>query len=305
MNAPPRIALLYWSYADDFAYCADLLEFFRSLERNGEIRLQILGRTKTRDPQPDIGPPIEVVKSGHFDGYINLGIWRADYLADLYRLGRPIVSLDYQPHGVPVDAVTFSGQHAGSYVGKMLADTGHKEILFVSQFHRQRPTPEAAETLVEDPTSSDRRLGLLIGLVGSPVLFWSTFPWIFEDDELHNMNRRLRKMIETRGHPPSAVVCHDTRIAEKVRDILEEMHLKIPQDLSLITFFAPGKETGYKPPVRPISEMRYTWRDMAEAGWELLQGRLTGTVKLDAPQRHVELPARYVDGGTVRNRTHP
>jgi DNA-binding LacI/PurR family transcriptional regulator len=294
----PRVAFLHWYEARSLpnSYCADLFNHFQLLKKNAELNLTVLGRG-AQDNAPPF-PDIKQVRDGRFDAIVSNGIWNPDYLLGLKSLGVPVVSCDNLADTLPLDSVTFSDEEAGEQIGRMLARSGHRQVLFVTRMRNDAGAVAGADPLIEDTTSLDRRMGVQRGLLGTAAEYWPVLPWNGGTKALVKaMMKRFERVVEEAGRWPDAIVVPDLGLGAAVLAELKARKLAVPRDISMVGFHAPPVSTQ---PAGKISHMCYSWRSMAETAWNLLKSRLEHRQK-SAPQ-HLKLPAVYVDCGSVLER---
>lgn len=306
----PRIGLLHWHLASKVknGYCRELYRFLDERRTAGELEFEVLGCELGRNPESDPGPSLEAVRNARLDALITNGIWNEPYLGDLHALGLPMVSVDFQPRGSAIDAVTFSNERAGEQIGRIFAETGHRDVMFVSVFRNDRGMALGATKHIEDDTSLERRSGVQQALVTTSVEMWPTLPLLVRDDATNyhlQLVAKLPKMFQSLGQVPQAITGHDNTVLHSVLEALTRMNLKVPGDVSLIGFHGVDRSKDEVPPDRRVNCMLFCWQDMAEQAWKLLQGRLSGKVPPETAQRLVSLPGQYTDFGTVRDRHKP
>ncbi|MCW8131984.1 MAG: LacI family DNA-binding transcriptional regulator [Planctomycetota bacterium] len=296
----PRVAFLHWGHVGSLekGYCLDLYRFFVELANTGVLQLTCLGEAQGKNAPPF--PDLNLVKAGNFDAFVSNGIWNAEYLYDLHRMGKPIVSLDHLTQGMPIDSVTFASRQPGEEIGRMIVSYGHKDVLFISRFRRDLGAVAGADPIIEDPTCAERRTAVHAGLLGTDVDFWPALPWLSAPGVkmTEMLAQGIARMVQEMGRWPSIIVVPSVELGEVALAEMKRHGLRVPEDISCISFFAPP---GTDEPPPPMSTMEFSWAALAREGWKLLKARMDGAVTPDAPARHLEIPARYVDRGTVRN----
>lgn len=297
----PRLAFLHWTAAGSLekGYCTDLFHFFVRLATSGAIQLTVLGEAQGRNAPPF--PDLNMVRAGNFDAFISNGIWNADYLHEVHRLNKPLISVDHLTEGMPIDSVTFASRQPGEAIGKLLAETGHTDILFISRFRRDQGAVPGADPIIEDPTCAERRTSVQSGLLGTDVDFWPALPWLnaigINNAEL--MAQRLERILKEMGRWPTALVVPSVELGVVAIEEFKRHGKRVPEDISCISFHAPP---GVNEDEVAMSTMQFSWTQMATEAWRLLKERMDGAVPLNAPARHIEIPAKFVDRSTVLNR---
>ncbi|MCK6473895.1 MAG: substrate-binding domain-containing protein [Planctomycetes bacterium] len=310
MNAPgrrvPHIGILSWTKLTvEGAFCREVFQPFLSLAAQGKMTYQLLCPDDPGDTPNDPFPPLERVKAAGFDAIATVSIWKETYIGELHKLGKPLVTLDNRSHGWPADSVTFGSRQAFRQIAQILKDTGHRDVLFISQFRPDRNSKPGIENFIEDDTSLDRRTALQEACAELDMEVWPLLPiHIGTEIRRKQVSKRLPALIENMGHPPSAISGHDSGVLVSALDALKDLKLNVPRDLSLISVGTIQDEAN--PPAKlPMDTLLFSWRQLGLEGLRLLWDRLSGKVPADGPPRHVELTGRYVQAGTVADRRAP
>lgn len=310
MNAPgrrvPHIGILFWtSEKIETTYCREVFLPFLNLSAQGKMTYQFLCPHEAGDTPDDPFPALARVKAGGFDGIATVSIWMETYIGELVKLGKPVVTLDFRSNGWPADSVTFGSRQAFRQIAQILKDTGHRDVLFLSQFRPDRNSKRGLENFIEDDTSLERRTALQEACAELNLEVWPLLPLhTGVEARRKQINKRLPLLIENMGHPPSAITGHDVGVLGTASEALADMKLNVPRDLSLISVGTIQDEAN--PPAKlPMDTLLFSWRQMGLEGLRLLWDRLSGKVPPDSPPRHVELTGRYVQAGTVADRRAP
>ena len=298
-----RVAVLNWLGVAvmERCYCAELLFYFTDRAADDGIDLEILGAGEGPVGSVPPFPPLEQVLAGKFDGLILNGIWEEPYIGELYKAGVPMVSVEFQPRGSPIDAVTFSGQQGGRLAAKAFLDTGQTSVMVVTRYRKDLALPAGGDPWVEDDTALDRRMGLQNALTGSGVEVWPLLPWMAGERATREMAyKRIQRMLEAAGGPPNVVFATDGDIANEVKAILIKLGHRVPEDIGILTFDSPSliENSG----VSPHTCISYSWREMGRAGWDLLLERMKSRGDRTVPPRHIEIEGSFSDRGSVLTR---
>lgn len=309
MNGPakrvPHIGLLYWTNAKmENTFCCEAYQPFLHLAAQGKLTYEYFCPKEATESPLDPYPPLERVKAAHFDAIATFSIWREPYIGELSKLGKPLVTLDFRSNGWHADSVTFGSKPAFRQIAQILKDTGHKDVLFISQFRPDRLVKPGGDNYIEDDTSLDRRTALQQACAELDLDVWPLIPIrIGTEVRRSQINRRLPALIENMGHPPSAITGHDSGVLSNVWESLRDLKLDVPKDVSLISVGAIPDESA--PPKAAVDTILFSWRQMGLEGLRLLWDRLSGKVPAESPPRHVELSGRYFSAGTVADRRGP
>ena len=302
-----RIAYLHrGEVLGEYGYMAPALAFLQELQAQGEFQLDIHLRPNPRERGIKIGPDVDTLRKGRYDGIVSGAIDVDIYFHDLEKLGVPTVALDHLPLNPRIDAVTFDNVRAGEQAARILVERGHLEFLFVSHFKFDLATQKGGDPIIEDPVSIERKSGMQTELFKHPgANVWPTLPHVSAPHAYRHLRRDLTadlfRMMESFGNPPDAILTHGVDIAAQITAALKDLGLSSPKDVSIITFATDAPET---PQLSTFActQMQFGCREMGAAGWELLRDRITGLAPASAGRRHKTVPPTYKDYGSVRDR---
>lgn len=297
----PCIGLLYWIPGQiDKVYCPDLFLPIKAAAAKGLLTYKFL--TPLDDEENLPYPPLDRVKAGRFDGLMSIGIWQEHYLGDVYKLGLPLVTLDYRSSGSPADSVTFGSRPAFRQIAKLLKDTGHTDVLFLSVFRPESVRRGPKLNFIEDDTSLERRLALQEALAGTDIEMWPLLPLKSNIGIKRAATvKTLKDLITNVGKAPSAITGHDVGMVGYGRDALQDLKLRVPEDVSLISVDARNPVTF--PAWMPATDaLTFSWHQMGIEGLRMLWERMSGKVPAGLPPRHLELAATYEPVGTLADR---
>jgi len=296
----PRVAVLnWWGMADlEQSYCADMLFYLIERAEEEGVDLEMLGAGTGPVGSVLPFPPLEQVLAEKFDGLILNSIWEEPYIGDLHKSGVPMVSVDFQPRGSPIDAVTFSGQQGGKLAAKAFIASGQRSIMVVTRFRKDLAVPKGADPWVEDDTAGDRRMGLQSALAGSAIELWPLVPWMGNDvNEMVLAHERVKRILAQAGGPPSVVFATDSDIANAMQVTLRELGYRVPEDIGMLTFDTTTQIEHSS--VSRFNYVSYDWREMGRHGWELLMKRMKSPENRRAPSQHIQLDGKYVEHGSL------
>lgn len=298
----PHIGLLFWlDQKMESTFCREVFKPFVDQAQAGKLTYEFLHpsrQTQARDPYP----PLESVKAGRFDGLVSISIWKEPYLGEIAKLGIPVVTLDFRSHACAFDSVTFGNRPAFRQIAKILKDTGHQDVLFVSLFRPDRNSKPGLENFIEDDTSLERRTALQEACTEFGIEVWPLLPvYTGNSNRKKQVSTHLPELIANMGHPPSAITGHDIEAMMNSLEAVAAQNLKMPQDLSMITVGAETDQATLAKRI-PMDMIVFSWRHMGEEGLRLLEERLSGKVPAGRPPRHVELSGQYAPVGTVIER---
>ena len=97
----------------------------------------------------------------------------------------------------------------------------------------------------------------------------------------------------SRSNPPTAIIASDSVIALEIFKVVRQRGLRIPEDLSLITFHDADWTTVTSPPITVIDQPAYI---LGQTVAELLIRRLKGEAR---PPERIIVPTSIIERGSV------
>jgi LacI family transcriptional regulator len=191
-----------------------------------------------------------------------------DHLIAARDMGCPFVLLDRR---VPVlDADTFAVDNfcAAHEAVQSLIGYGHQRIALVSN------APAHGEQLYLISSIRERIDGYRAALheAGIPIVSRLT---VFGGWDAENLSRQLIELCSSPNRP-TAFLATDSSVALVLLEVLRELDLSIPGDISLICFDNAEWTAAVTPPLTVVSQ---PIRDLAKAATENLIARLQGEIK--------------------------
>lgn len=150
----------------------------------------------------------------------------------------------------------------GAYEGTMhLLELGHKEIAFLDYQRQDLPM-----------LSTDRFIGFKKALDEKGINFPETNKINYNPKDTEQCRKDLSIIFSSKPHP-TAIFCLDDDIAARAMQLLEELGLNIPADVSII---APGDVLDYSMPYIPqITTMHIDTTYMGRISAQMMINRLT------------------------------
>lgn len=226
------------------------------------------------------GPSIERIAEVEFEGLVSLGIMDEDYIADLAKLGKPLVVLDFSPNKTRVDSVSVESFKCGYRSTQQLIDLGHREIAFVGSARGPRglggPYPEADSLLNQS--------GYMAALLQNDIPFDTER--VIDPLKDQDLTERLKHLLLGRSPRVTAIVTYGQH--KRVLAFAKKHQIGIPDRLSLIAY--PFNEE------LSVTGMRVDLEAMGRAGIQLLMERIRG--KPEVVAKSLGLQTEMVDRGT-------
>ncbi len=195
-----------------------------------------------------------LIRSRHVDGLILLGEPRREYLRAITEQPTPVVFMDFFDDRASAPAVVGDNAYGAYRLTSHLIKNGHREIGFVGD---------------TDLTSSimDRFLGFYRAMLVNRLPVRDE--WLIKDRDAHG------KVVlgELPEKLPTAFVCNCDLVAHRVIVQLQEMGLRVPQDISVVGFDDfPATPAG----LPEVSTFRIDYERMVQATVKLMIDRCTG-----------------------------
>ncbi|MEJ1117512.1 LacI family DNA-binding transcriptional regulator [Phyllobacterium sp. CCNWLW109] len=212
------------------------------------------------------------------------------HLREIHRSGRPLALLDRALPDFDVDTVTVDDRDAAMRATKILSDAGHRNIAYVTAVDF---AGREYRELKQIYTSSvrERIEGFLATCRASGIENPEKFVQLGATNAQET--RTLTKNLLARPDRPTAILASDSLIAIEIFKIIRERGLRIPEDISLITFHDADWTSVTSPPITVIDQPAYT---LGKTIAELLIRRLKGE---NHPPKRVVIGTSLIERGSV------
>lgn len=208
-------------------------------------------------------------------GVLLIGHFEKDVLPKYEKLNVPVVLVDQPNPGFGIHTVSVANRAAGSDAVARLAALGHRQIAFV------RSVLLAIKKV--DPDSRERQIGYEEGLAAAGIPKRPTL--LVNSVSPEQTARAVGKLLQQRPRV-TAVVTVDKGRAVLVEEAARAHGLKVPRDLSIVSFQESDAQPGhFSGPVIPFESF-------GAAAFGLFDGPRS-------PARRVLVPAVWQDGKTI------
>ena len=199
-------------------------------------------------------------------GFVLLGQFAPDYVSNVLNTGLPTVLLDFTCDGPDVDAVVSDGQVGTYQLTRYLIEHGHKRIGFVGNIYRTT-------------SIMDRYSGFLRAMMHEKLPLPADC--VIPDSDISG---RYYDDFDYPARMPTALVCNNDMLADRVIESLEKRGLSVPEDVSVVGFddFVCGKDA------RLVTTYAVDQQRMAQVTVRRLQSRM---------REGLEGPLRTLVGG--------
>lgn len=212
------------------------------------------------------------------------------HLRDIQRSGRPLALLDRALHDLDVDTVTVDDRDVAMRATRILVDAGHRNIAYVTAVDAEG---HDYQDLGQIYTSSvrERIEGFLAACRDGGI----------DHPERHirlgamtpDETRKVATKLLSSPDRPTAILASDSLIALEIFKVIRERGLRVPEDISLITFHDADWTSVTSPPITVIDQPVY---GLGKSVAELLIRRLKGDIR--QPER-VILATSIIERGSV------
>ncbi len=201
---------------------------------------------------------VDVFAENRFDGGIIIGLDRKDPIVfDIAKVGLPFVLVHYDeeyliknlPQKSKVGLVNSMDYEAGMQATEYLISRGHKEIGFISGRFTNYSTYERWRGFIDVMKKRDLKIKKDYIIRGDYLLYKTKI--------------ELTKVIKSGKLPTAFIVCNDD-MALVALNVLKENGIKVPDDVSLISFdnislseFSNPPLTTFKLPIYEMSEKAF------------------------------------------------
>ncbi|MER8743673.1 LacI family transcriptional regulator [Mesorhizobium sp. M1004] len=212
------------------------------------------------------------------------------HLRDIHRSGRPLALLDRALADLDVDTVTTDDRGIAMLATRFLADAGHRNIAYVTavdaEGHEYRDLGQIYTSSVRERIDGFLTVCREAGLDRPErfVRLGATSP---------TETRRVAGEMLSAPDRPTAILASDSVIALEIFKVTRERGLRVPDDISLITFHDADWTSVTTPPITVIDQPVYA---LGKSVAELLIRRLKGDSR---PAERLVLPTAIIARGSV------
>jgi DNA-binding LacI/PurR family transcriptional regulator len=223
--------------------------------------------TQVYDAHGQLGLDLEVLRRlphGPTDGAIIVSLHHrrfTEVLVELKSTGYPFVLVDQRLHDIEVPTVEIDNYGGGYEVGRKLAELGHRRVGFLGPMTLQVMNDRMSgfrDAMLDAGLQFDR--SLVVDLGGDGVADW--------------LNARLEATQEgvadllSRPQRPTAIFDGSGDVAPLVYRAVQQHGLRIPQDVSIVSFDDSAKYSQFLDP--PVAQLKHAWNSLGRAAMEML-----------------------------------
>lgn len=212
------------------------------------------------------------------------------HLHDIHRSGRPLALIDRAVRDLDVDTVTVDDRDIAMQATRILIEAGHRNIAYVTavitEEHRfldlaQIYTASVREriggflSVCRDARIQNPERLVQVGAAGS-----------------ENTRRLITNLLSTPDRP-TAILASDSLIGLEVFKVTQALKLRVPEDISLVTFHDADWTSVTSPPITVVDQPVYA---LGKSAADLLIRRLRGET---LPPERLVLPTSIIQRGSV------
>lgn len=204
--------------------------------------------------------------------YANLELFQS-----LEEQGIPVIAINSSNIRPQTNSVCIDNVQGAYDAVSYLLSLGHAQIRYID-YHRAEQTP-----------FNDRFVGVKMALEERSVKIADEIRLLVDESNMNELQRKLKRLLQ-QTPSPTAIFAHDDYLAARVLVALQNLHVRVPEEISLI---AIGDMLDYSQPFIPrITTMQINNELMGKLAGEMLLERLkngfTGVHVLKVNQQLIE-----------------
>ena len=213
-----------------------------------------------------------------------------DHLREIISTRRPVVLMDREIPSLGVDAVVIDDRAAAKNAAAHLLAAGHRRVHYLTAA-RLAETHYSASSRIALSTVANRIAGFSEALAEAGIADPARHI-LFEVGKPGGCQGRVADLL-MRTDRPTAILASDSLVALEVFRAMKAIHLRIPHDVSLISFHDADWTSATTPSVTVVAQPAY---DLGQEVVAMLVERINGLA--EAPRRR-ELRSRLIERESV------
>ena len=228
---------------------------------------------------------VEVLARKQIDGLI-VAPAAAGTVTHLRDYARPLVLMDRALPALASDTVVMEDFSATMQATKRLLQSGHRCIAYLTA-----AKPPGDDAIIDISTVADRIAGFAKAMQAAGVADPQAL--VHFGVSPRGDGQRIIRALLARQDRPTAVIASDSLIALDLLRVTKSLGLRIPDDLSLVSFHDADWTSAVTPAVTVLAQPAY---ELGQAAVAMLAERIDG---LASPPRRVQLPMRLIERESV------
>lgn len=238
---------------------------------------------------------IRQLPNGSTDGAVIASLHHhrfSEVLFELKTRAYPFVLVDQKLRDLEIPTVEIENYDGGYFVGKKLAEFGHQRIAFVGPMNIQTVVDRLSgfrDALLDEKILFDRSLVLDLG--GEGITDWLQTGVGGAEDAI------VRAL--SSPNPPTAIFDGSGDLAPIVYRAVQQLGLKIPGDVSVVTFDDAATFTQYLEP--SVAQLKHSWNEVGRAALDILIAEMNRTTpkSRNEPKEHRRIGFDWIEGGSL------
>jgi DNA-binding LacI/PurR family transcriptional regulator len=223
--------------------------------------------TQIYDAHGQLALDLEMLRrlpNGPTDGAIIVSLHHrrfTEVLVELKATGYPFVLVDQRLHDIEVPTVEIDNYGGGYVVGQKLAELGHRRVGFLGPMGLQVVADRMngfRDATLDAGVLFDR--SLVVDLGGEGVADWL-------NSRLEATQEGVVKLL-SRPNRPTAIFDGSGDVAPLIYRAVQQLGLKIPEDVSVVSFDDSAKYSQFLEP--PVAQLKHSWDYLGRAAMEML-----------------------------------
>jgi LacI family transcriptional regulator len=238
---------------------------------------------------------IRQLTNGMTDGAIIASLHHRQFSEVLFELkarAYPFVLVDQRLHDLEVPSVEICNYDGGFFVGRKLASLGHHRVAFLGPMNLG--------------VVNERRNGFRDAMLDAGVLFDRSLIIDLGGDGLADwLNKRLELTEEaivkvlSSPNPPTAVFDGSGDLTPIIYRAVQQLGLRIPEDVSVVTFDDAATIVQYLTP--SAAQLKHPWEDVGRAALDILLEEMnrTSPKSRNEPKEHRTVGFEWQPGASL------
>jgi LacI family transcriptional regulator len=213
------------------------------------------------------------------------------HLRDIVRSRRPLVLFDRPIDGLAADVVATDDRDAAFAATTRLIEAGHRRLAYVTALNAEPPVFTGPDQLYTSSVKA-RIDGFLAACHAAGIESPERGVCLAGNVTAGQQRASVERLLSD-AEPPTAILASDSLVAFEIFKATQARNLRIPDDLSLVSFYDAEWTSVTTPPISVIDQPVY---DMGTQAAELLIARINGETP---PARHCVLPTRFIERSSI------